>query len=265
MAGDPAEGTGDGGNVVPAEQLAEAQCLMDELPRIETALKNFLSLRMAESLAPKDVQAGAEGSDAPTAATLQGCARVLLKTLNALELPPVAEWSQRHGQGSDEGGVDYMTRLGSYKVVRSLWARSRSAGQKPAKMLGRKALNIALPEVTSEILKNCQASATAAGASQTQLETFLEDFTEICMPTQDDEAATGEDPPKRVLESGLVWAKDMKAAIAERQVARRNEAAARASRAVDADKFSAEMRAALAGTGEDMDQATSKVTIEEVD
>ena len=62
------------------------------MPRIESALKNYLSLKMAQSLAPPFESPAPEADSemqpvaAPMDATgLQGCARALLKTLNALE------------------------------------------------------------------------------------------------------------------------------------------------------------------------------------
>ncbi|CAE8611757.1 unnamed protein product, partial [Polarella glacialis] len=166
---------------VTESQLADLQRLMDEVPRIEAALKNFLSLRMAEILAPslglrgkEDEGEDEEAEEPASSAQLQGCARVLLRALNALELPASVEWGLRNPQGDSEGGLAFMERLGAYKVVQILWKRCKSAGQKPGKMLGLTALRIALPEVVPQLMSDVKASAAAAGATESQLRRFIE-------------------------------------------------------------------------------------------
>merc|ERR1711865_68101 len=67
-------------------QVEESGRLMEEMPRIDAALKNFLSLKMAEGLAPSlqpesgsDAPGTTSSSPAAPSAALQGCARVILK------------------------------------------------------------------------------------------------------------------------------------------------------------------------------------------
>lgn len=238
-------------------QLVEAQMVMEELPRIEAALKSFLSLKMAEGLTVADVagqapaSSSAQASVGPASArALQGCARVLLRTLNALELPSSPEWGLRHPQG-DESGGDYMDRLGHYKVVQVLWERCRGAGQKPAKMLGRSALRFALPEAQAAILADAPASAKAANAAEHQLRLFLQGFHE----TVDAESQEGE--------AGLVWAVDVKAAVAARHEARKSEAAERLDRAATQEGFAQELRDALSSSGH-VAGGSSSVQVEEL-
>jgi len=235
-------------------QLLESHRLMEEMPRIEAGLKNFLSMRMAEAMtpAPENTSAAAmSGSQA--AAALQGCARVLLRTLNAIDLPTSTEWSQLHPQGEKEPGFDFLNRIGAYKVVQALWERCRSQGQKPAKLLGRSALRFALPEVIDKILLDAHASAQAAGVPEEQLRDFLDGFAE----TLDDRSGDAESMDNN---AELVWAADMNAALAARQRARKAEAAERVQRAASADTFVGDLHAALSGQ-----RGSSSVQVEEVE
>lgn len=225
-------------------QLEDAERLMQEVPRIEAALKNFLSLRMAE-----DLTGSGEGTakTRPSPAVLQGCARVFLRALNTAELPPAFEWSQLHPQADKEGGMDFMVRLGDYKVVHALWVRCRNAGGKPAKFLGRSALKHAYPEIAKGLLADLSAAAAAAGATEDHMRSFVDSFGLTI--AQGEQASPDCD---------VVWAADVRDALAARQKVRKTEAAERAQRALKADGFAEEMRAALTG------QEDSIVKIEEV-
>merc|ERR1719326_2310014 len=235
-------------------QVEESGRLMEEMPRIEAALKNYLSLKMAEGLCPP-AEAAAEApapSSAASSAALQGCARVLLKTLNATQLPPAPEWSQRHPQGQEELGVDFITRLGNYKVVQVLWTKCLTAGQKPAKMLGKSSLRLVMPEVASQILADAPSSAGAAKATEEELRSFLAGF----------EAALVGDVSDAASEAAIVWCEDLRAALAARQQARNALAQDRVDRQKSADAFSEELKATLAG--QVPPNSSSGVHIEEV-
>eukprot|EP00931_Biecheleriopsis_adriatica_P065396 TRINITY_DN39924_c0_g1_i1.p1 TRINITY_DN39924_c0_g1~~TRINITY_DN39924_c0_g1_i1.p1 ORF type:complete len:267 (-),score=83.49 TRINITY_DN39924_c0_g1_i1:94-849(-) len=238
------------GDDLPAAQVADVQRLMEELPRIDAALKNFLSLRMAQGFMPAE-EGQPAASPAVNGLALQGCARVLLKTLNAHDALSAQQWGQQHPQGPDERGLDYMARLSNYKVAQSLWARSQQAGEKPSKMLGRSALQVMLPEVTKKILADVETCAKSAGTSKEQLENFLADFAAVTAETADMDLQTAAD-------SELVWAKDMRRTLADRQQLRQQDADARKNREASATQTVAEMRAALSS------QEGSSVQIEEV-
>lgn len=243
----------DGEGEFTEGQLAAAERLKAEAPRIDAALKNFISLKMAEGLT------GAEAAEAGAGAPLDqraamGCARAVLKALNATELPPAPAWGQLHPQAEGERGLDFMTRLGEYKVVQALWARCRAAGQKPSKLLGRSALRYAYPEVAGALLAQAAASAAAVGVAEEQLRAFVGDFGR----SVEEAAAT----PGSAAE--LVWAADLRAALFARQEARKAEAAEREQRATTAESFGDELRAALAAQGLQA-PGTSSVQVEEVD
>jgi len=144
-----------------------------------------------------------------------------------------------------------MGRIGEYKVVQALWERCRGAGQKPAKLLGRSALRFAFVDASAQLLAEAAASAKAAGTTEEELRGFLEGF-----------GRTVEEGPSAEADGDLVWATDVKQAVAARQRQRLAEAAARVQRASTAESFSEELRAALAGQGP---HGESSVQVEELD
>jgi len=227
---------------------------MHEMPCIESALKNYLSLKMAGAMAPgsdADTEAPSSSSASPaTVAVVQGCARIVLKATNALELYPAPVWSQMHPQEESESGVDFMTRIASYKVVQALWDRCKNAGQKPAKLLGRTAMLQVYPEVVASIFNDLAASASAAKATEEQLREFVDGF-----------GATLAEDPDECSEASVVWASNMVDALKVRHEKRKEEAAERVKRATTAENFSEQLRAAVVGVSP---ADTSSVQIEEV-
>lgn len=225
---------------------------MNEMPRMDTALKTYLALRIAE------VQTGTSAATGANPTNLQGCARVFSRTLNALEPPSSIEWGLKYPQSEAEGGLDYMARIGQYKVVQALWSQCRSKGQKPAQLLGRSSLQIMLPLITEVLLADVQASTEVARATEEQLRDFLDGFAAASAPR--DVEAEGPD-------SELVWALDYRATLAARQLARKSEASERVERQNSAGDFVEELKAALAppAEGSSSAAASSSVQIEEVD
>eukprot|EP00746_Dinoflagellata_sp_MGD_P167964 gnl/MRDRNA2_/MRDRNA2_98999_c0_seq1.p1 gnl/MRDRNA2_/MRDRNA2_98999_c0~~gnl/MRDRNA2_/MRDRNA2_98999_c0_seq1.p1 ORF type:complete len:252 (+),score=68.07 gnl/MRDRNA2_/MRDRNA2_98999_c0_seq1:56-811(+) len=237
-------------------QIALADTLMREEPRIEAALKNYLSMKMAERLTSGDGSAAASAAGSATgaaldAAKLQGCARVILRTVNNVELPAVTEWGSKHPQLESEDGLKYMTRLGEYKVVQALWTKTKVSQQKPAKLLGRTALRYVMPEVSDSILADSAASAKTAGVPEADLEAFLTGFELTIDPKVENE----EDCPN---ESELVWTTNQAAVMRERQQKREKEAAERIERAVSQEEYMQGLRNAMAPA------ESSGPTIEEV-
>eukprot|EP00927_Polykrikos_kofoidii_P026736 TRINITY_DN23763_c0_g1_i1.p1 TRINITY_DN23763_c0_g1~~TRINITY_DN23763_c0_g1_i1.p1 ORF type:complete len:260 (+),score=46.35 TRINITY_DN23763_c0_g1_i1:76-855(+) len=258
MAGDPLLVGGEGGAEpeFTEAQIQESQRLMEELPRIESALKNFLSLRLAEA---RTADKPADANAAPSSSAVQGCARVVLKALNALVLPPAPQWSSQYPQGAQESGCDFMERIAHYKVVQALWERCQRAGQKPAKLLGRSALRVVYREVTTQLSSGLASSAAAAGSSTEHLLEFIEQFGATIDAAAAENAAEGD--------ASLVWTSNMNATLAARQSARKEEAAKRVERAANNEGFVSELRAAIGGsvTAEDGSGGSSGPRIEEVE
>jgi len=269
MAGDARTLAAPQGDEFTEQQLREIQRLMQEMPRIDGGLKTYLSLRIAEA------EMGTSGLG-HNASTLQGAARVLSRAINGLDPPPSVQWGQQHPQLETEGGLDYMQRVGQYKVVQTLWSQSRSKGQKPSQLLGRSALQVMLPQILEQVYSNIAQSTATARATEEQLRDFIGGFVAATTATApaptasterdaDAPAAPGSPDPE------LVWAVDYRATIAARQLARKSEAKERVERQSSAGALVEEMKNALstdAGgmclTG-DASGASSTVKIEEVD
>jgi len=117
-------------------------------------------------------------------------------------------------------------------------------------MLGRGALEFALPEALEAVMSDAAASAGAAGAAEDELEAFMNSFAETL---QDDSR-----------DSEMVWAADLNAVLAARREARQTEAAERVRRAATADSLSEELRGALTSTSAGGPGSSSGVQIEEV-
>lgn len=226
-----------------ALQIELADTLMKEEPRIEAALKNYLSLKMAERLTSSDDTAQASRPSTPgqAAAAIQGCARIVLRTLNGLDLPVVAIWGKKNPQGESEPALKYMEKLGEYKVVQALWAKAKASQGKPAKLLGRTALRYAMPEASELIRADFAASAKSANVSEAELESFLSGFTATIDPQVVEN--TEEDGPN---ESELVWTTNQAALLAQRQQKRKEEAAEREKRAVSQEQYMQDLRNAMA-------------------
>merc|ERR1712014_540693 len=165
-------------------------------------------------------------------------------------LHPPTIWSQKHPQGDSESGGDFMARIGAYKVVQALWERCKNVDQKPAKLLGRKAMRQVYPEVTAQIFEDLVASAAAAKATEEQLRQFVDGF-----------GATLDEDPDENSDSSVVWASNMSSALKARQEKRKEEAAERVNRAMTAEDFSQQLRAAV-GAASPLER--SSVQIEEV-
>lgn len=242
--------------VFTEKQIEQAQNLMDEVPRIEAALKNYLSLKLAEGLVPKGVGDDNVQAASPSASisiALQGCARVLLKAINAFELLPPPAWSQRHPQLEEEGGFEFMARIGNYKVVHALWSRCQGAGQKPAKLLGRTTLQVVYPEVVEHLLEgeNISSLAEAARATEEQLQQFIQGFGD----TMSDAGSADVD---------LVWAANMKDAVSARQQIRQADADERVKRAASNNDIIEQIRAQMMMMPEEQ-QISTGPHIEEIE
>jgi hypothetical protein len=106
---------------------AEVSLLVEEVPKLDAAMKNIIALLSGKSTLK---------SDAIPALELLSCARVVLKALNAHELVDVVEWGGKHPQG-EQTAMNRITQLTHYKVVRALRVKSQDMGGKPSKLFGK--------------------------------------------------------------------------------------------------------------------------------
>lgn len=249
------------GNAQPAfteAQIQEVDRLMEETPRIDAALKTYLSLLMAQGLVSSTNPAGAASSGSTlsgSAAALawQACARTLFRKLNDLALVPAPEWGLSHPQRDDEAGMNYIARLGQYRVVHALWEKCRQANQKPTKCLGRSVLRVVYPDVAAALLNDLKGASQEAKVPEEFLRLFVEGFGRTLEPLADDASSLEGD-------AALVWAGSVRQALGVRHEARAAEAAERLQRASSAEAFAEELRTAVSGAT----VATPGPTIEDV-
>mmetsp|Transcript_7832 Transcript_7832/g.17198 ORF Transcript_7832/g.17198 Transcript_7832/m.17198 type:complete len:311 (+) Transcript_7832:10-942(+) len=228
------------------------QELLDENPKVDVALKNFLSLRLAQSLVGQgDAAAGSTASSAagpasslqsPLGLALRGCARVFLKTFNsALPSPEVVGESESSpSSGSDDPCRRADFDIAAYKVAQMVWEKLLKAGHKPAQCLGRSSLLYTFPAIAVQLMGDqgkLAASAKSANVSEPQFQSFLAEFGATISNLEDDA-------------STLTWTSSIHNEVAQRHDARKEEADARAKRATSNEAFSEELRAALQPTGQ---------------
>ena len=191
---------------VDEAQDARAAELMAEQPKFVDATKNFLSMRIAEAMtAPDDAE-----PDQLDAAALQAAARALLIAFNAHTPPPSAAWGAAHPQRDDESAAERIDALREQTVHAALCRAARAKGAQPSALLGRSYARRCWAAVSASALAAERGAGDEARAAAA--ERFLADF---ARELADD--------------ASLAWAADFKEAIRARQLARADDAKARAA------------------------------------
>ncbi len=220
--------------------LGHATQLLSEAPKLDAAVKNLLAVRLGKhqalKLANKVHVLGESGVEVRQeledldSGTLQRLCGMLLRHLNAHELEDPVAWAARSGQREGQGGLARLEEIARYKVLHMTWARARDpahgTGGKPARALGRSALEHVWPVVHPKVLAEAELVVGPKLARG-----FLDEFyfnAQVCAPP----------PPGKVPEPDhdLVWAADFQAALAQRSQQR---AAAAKERAAAADAAAA--------------------------
>ena len=163
----------------PAEAMAKS--LTSEMPKIDSAIKSYMSLCVARSMSGSDpnkkndnittttslaqstlrdtiespMETGvikkcyfSKSSNPHQAALL--CARSLLKSINSFTVPLLQNDEEEKGQ-EDKQNEEKMNKNLEYNVVRILWNGLIKNGQKPSLILGQTSLSIVFPL----ILESC--------------------------------------------------------------------------------------------------------------
>jgi hypothetical protein len=131
-----------------------------EEPKIDAAIKNFMSVLLAEGLTTPDSSghdppatfqgptehAGNENapssigrpawSTRSTVQTAQVLGRTLSRCINSFQLPPSHIWGQIHPQGAEQTASDRIDEVSRYKVAFHLWQKSVETGAKPTRLFG---------------------------------------------------------------------------------------------------------------------------------
>jgi len=172
----------------PAE--AFAQSLTCDRPTIDSAVKAFLSLTAARSLASSDPNNTLNNSNNisdkdklkdvllnnipqekcffiksknPQQAALL-CARQILKTINSFQIPEDNTAEEKSQDPLDQNAMEI-------KVIRILWNGLIKSGKKPSKILGRKSLEHVYPFILNDL-----KSSSINGVDPLEVTSFMEEF-----------------------------------------------------------------------------------------
>jgi hypothetical protein len=226
--------------------LGHASQLLSETPKLDAAVKNLLAVRLGKhqalKLANKVHVLGESGVEVRQEledlepAKLQRLCGMLLRHLNSHELEDPVSWAARSGQREGQSGLARMDEIARYKVLHMTWTRAREpahgAGGKPARALGRSALEHVWPAVYPRVLAEAELVVGPKLARK-----FLAEF------YFDAEVSALSSSPDKVSEDhDLVWASDFQAALALRSQQRAAAAKERAAAATAAAAAASEPR-----------------------
>lgn len=107
--------------------------LLSEEPKIESAIKNLVSVLLANNLTNgSDIQR----QDAMTPSLLIGCAKKVVQYINSIQLVDVIDWGVAHPQKEAETASDRIDSITNYKVARLMWNKARTKSTKICKVFG---------------------------------------------------------------------------------------------------------------------------------
>lgn len=133
-------GTDSEDEIITAEMKQLSKEIIDEVPKIETALKNFMSILLAQS-ATGNTQAHRDQEDnfVPlTSDSVLRSVRLIIKKINSWMLPDIVQWGFSNPQSEAEAALKRLDTLTRYKVLSSLHGLAIQKGAKPAKLFGLK-------------------------------------------------------------------------------------------------------------------------------
>lgn len=124
--------------VVTPEMTLLSKEVTDEEPKIEIALKNFMSILLAQSATSHSHRDEFGDPVHITPDTALRSIRVLLKKINSWVLLDVVQWGVEHPQADGETAMARLDSLTRYKVLASLHGLALQKGGKTAKLFGAK-------------------------------------------------------------------------------------------------------------------------------
>ena len=134
------------------DAILEAKSILfrSDLPCISDAVKSLLSVMIGEEVArpaPPTVTHMRDGKvlgivESPRLdqAQLITCARVLIKVLNAYNLPTEKEWCEKYPQAEDEAAMVRLDNIAEFRVARVLSLHAKKNGGMHSKLFGASAL-----------------------------------------------------------------------------------------------------------------------------
>ena len=190
----------------PPEVEKNARVVVEEMPKIDSAVKAFLSLVAARSAVASDIDVLPAGPSGRVQCTFVGasmeanrcallCARTLLATINSTLVPESPEKFSEDGQ---ETCADSQEEMETTSVTRVIWnslvkqqstesvnAEKRKL-MKPSKVLGRRSLVVAYPFIKERFRRGVHGSnGTKLGQKRSPIESLSDDSLPAVDPPND--------------------------------------------------------------------------------
>jgi hypothetical protein len=225
----------------------------DARPCVSDAAKNFISVLSAADLVaqPDDVQRQKKPHEL---AHLAECAKVVLRCINAHELPTPEAWALTHPQGDEESGADRIQALAAFRACHALRAHAVAAlgaeQLKLTKLVGRRYLR------ATRCWEDGVGDAAAAELARLRfpphtVSAFLDGWREA-LSHEPAESGADADADEADDALRLVWAADFGAAVRARARARVGEVHERRERMEAGDDEAEALREALAAAPDEM-------------
>uniref|UniRef100_A0A7S2WQL0 Uncharacterized protein n=1 Tax=Mucochytrium quahogii TaxID=96639 RepID=A0A7S2WQL0_9STRA len=198
-----------------------ADVLAHEVPKIGTAVKNFLTVRIANKyVLGTDDAVGEDGQPERLEVDANGLHKIagaILRVVNKKELLSPAQWNEKYPQKEDQSGLERMEEIAEYRVTYTVCEKVRSNNLKVSDALGKTALKTLWPQLEQSIIEDatrfCPDNVVKA-----VLATFLPDLPDTNDNQNDTSQETLDD------ESSLIWSVDFLATLQRRSHKRKDNA-----------------------------------------
>lgn len=123
-------------DILSQELEAYRNSIVNDEPKIETSLKNLVSIILGRVMSPS-TERERELEDRLGPAVVLSCARILLKTINAAQLIDTVVWGTKNPQGIAQLSLQRIEQLTRYNVIVDMHNRAVSKGGKTGKLFGK--------------------------------------------------------------------------------------------------------------------------------
>jgi hypothetical protein len=111
--------------------------LQNESPKIDMAMKNFISMLIGQSLTLSDIDMSTGMMISFTASQALACAKLVLKAIQSYELLDYLAYASAYPQAEQQTGLDRLDELRKYKALRFLRDRVITSKQSVNKFFGK--------------------------------------------------------------------------------------------------------------------------------
>lgn len=192
--------------------IEKCNVYLKEEPKISHAMQTFFAHELAKSQINQLGLFGVKDSvySAQTAQLGLVTIRLILSSINNLQLKPPHVWGLENPQREEQSGLDRMDAIANYKVIYTLLKTARGRNEKITKLLGLQYLKQVWVEVKAGVLRE------ATGKSEWDLVNACLLKFEECLFFQERQLV-GEEEYK------LVWAKDVNKVLREKSEKRKQQ------------------------------------------